>query len=152
MSLQEFIADLPQMKGRVLSSIHTALYAEAVNLIEEFKLRSPLDKDVFRKNWELVNGQKSVGDISSLRIQNRTPYGIFLDEGGEPGGVPWYWPNSKNKKPSGKLIVRNGRVWAGGKSPSGFVIGGITNVVVYRNPSRQRQMAMNIAKSVIEAI
>lgn len=153
-TLQEFVSDLPQMKSRVLANVRNTFYIEAKSLIEELKLRSPVDKDVFRKNWELQDNN-ALGLISSFTIQNTTPYSSYLDEGGEPGGKPWYWPSKKNKGPiskSGKLTEEIGRVWAGGKSPSGFVIGGIVDPVIFNNPARQLLIAEKVADAVIEVI
>ena len=153
-SLQEFIADFSQMRSRVLANVRNAFYIEARNILEELKLRSPVDKDVFRKNWELQDNNP-IGLISSFTIQNSTKYGSYLDEGGIPGGKPWYWPNKKHPGPtskSGKLTEDIGRVWAGGRSPSGFVIGGIVDPVIFNNPARQQLMAEKVADAVIEVI
>lgn len=154
MTLNEFIEYLPSMKKKVLTNIKVAMYMEAVSIVDELKKRSPVDDAVFIASWNLRRTQ-GMNTISSLRINNNTPYGIFLDEGGEPEKVPWYWPNDKNKGPiskSGKLKKVNGKIWAGGRSPSGFVVGGITDVVIYHNPKRQTQMAISVANAIIEAV
>lgn len=155
MTLNEFLEYLPTMKKKVLSGIRATMYSETVSLVEELRKRSPVDKYVFISEWRLVSGRGNAEAISSLRIKNDTPYGIFVDEGAEPGKVPWYWPSPSNPGPisrSGKLKIVNGRVWAGGRSPSGFVVGGITDVVIYHNAKRQRQMANSVAKAIIEAV
>jgi hypothetical protein len=154
MTLQEFIDYLPQMKRKVISNVQTSLYNDAVEVLEELKERSPLDEGVFRIGWELrsVRGSNA---ISKLRIQNKTPYGIYLDQGGTPGDHPWYWPSAHNPGPkskSGKLVIFNGRVWAGGRSPQGFVVGGLVDPVIFYNQKKKNQIAVNLAKAVIEAI
>jgi hypothetical protein len=160
-TLQVFISELGNISKRVESVVRNVMYAESTTLLEELKARSPKDKDIFRTNWEL-RSQNSTGSISHYRIQNRTPYGSYLDEGAEVGGKPWYWPNAGTKgyakrsrgktSNSGKLISMNGRVWAGGKSPSGFVIGGIIDPIIFYNEKRQLQIAQSVANAVIEAI
>jgi len=154
MTLQEFVAYLPQMKKRVLNNVRSTMYVESNKIFEDIVNRSPLDKGPFRASWKLRSNRNG-NAISSVRIQNDTPYGIFLDEGAEPGDVPWYWPNAKNKGPksnSGKLKIVNGRIWAGGLSPQGFVVHGIVDVIIFKNPKRLRELAINVAQSVIGAI
>ena len=154
MTLKEFVDYLPQMKKRVLNNIRSTMYVESNKILSELISRSPLDEGVFRSGWTFKSMRDSA-KISNVRIQNDTPYGIYLDEGGEPRGVPWYWPSIKNRPPiskSGKLKLVNGRVWAGGLSPEGFVVKGIVDVVIFRNSARQRELARSVAQSVIEAI
>lgn len=154
-TLKEFIETLSQNKRRALASVRTTAYRDFVNLTEEMKLRSPLDSGFFRKNWELKERGSNSVKLANFRVQNRTFYGSFLDEGVPPGGVPWYWPNAKNPGPiskSGKLALINGRVWAGGKSPSGFVEGGIVDRVIFYNHKRQLEMADRVANAFVEAL
>lgn len=154
-TLQQFIADLGQVKRRMLAGVRASAYAESKNMLELLKLRSPLDKGLFRANWEVNETGRTQGNRINFRLENRTFYGPWLDQGGEVGGVPWHWPNVKNPGPiskSGKLRVSSGRVWAGGKSPSGFVTGGIVNQVIFYNAERQIEMAENIADAVIGAL
>jgi len=154
MTLQEFIAYLPQMKKRVLSNVRSTMYVESNKILEDIINRSPLDEGPFREGWRLLNSRNG-NAISSIRIKNDVPYGPFLDEGAEHGGVPWYWPNAKNKGPiskSGKLKFVNGRVWAGGLSPQGFVVKGIVDVIIFNNSKRQRVLAQSVAQAIIEAV
>jgi hypothetical protein len=127
--------------------------------LSDFKARSPVDKDLFRSNWKLSRSSSS-GSIASIGIVNRTPYGGYLDEGAEKGGAPWYFPKKdESVSNSGKLRLYNGRVWAGGKSPSGFVgddvdgqMLGITDSIFYMNTKRQIAIARRIADNIVSVI
>lgn len=154
-TLREFITELSQVKRQMLAGIKHSAHVESMNVLELLKLRSPLDKGLFRKNWELVETGRTQGNKINFRLQNRTFYGPWLDQGGEVGGAPWKWPNADNPGPissSGKLKVGMGRVWAGGRSPSGFVEGGIVNQVIFYNIKTQVQIADNIADAIIGAL
>lgn len=154
-TLSQFITDLKQVRRKMLAGVKYAGHVESANVLELLKLRSPLDKGLFRKNWELMEMGRTNGNRITFRLENRTFYGPWLDEGGEVGGVPWHWPNEKNPGPiskSGKLKVGMGRVWAGGKSPQSFVEGGIVNQVIYYNIQQQVIIADNIADAIIGAL
>lgn len=153
--LKSFINDLSKLKRRALDSTRTAFLGEATRLVNEFQDRSPVDDDIFRKNWSLSPKRGSGGTLQSVSILNKTPYGIYLDDGAEIGGAPWYWPKASNPGPvsnSGKLKTSGGRVWAGGLSPSGFVIGGISDVILFNNPKRKLKMAQEIAEAFVRVV
>jgi len=154
-SLDKFISELRLSKRKSLAAIKTTGYIDSVNIMEELKLRSPLDKGTFRKNWDIRELGRTNSKSITFRLENRTFYAPWLDYGGEVGGEPWDWPNENNPGPiskSGKLQVWNGRVWAGGRSPAGFVFGGIINPVIYYNSKRQLDMANHLADAVIGAL
>lgn len=154
-TLSQFITDLSQVRRRMLAGVKQSGHVESLNVLELLKLRSPLDKGLFRKNWELIELGRTQGNRITFRLQNRTFYGPWLDQGGEIGGVPWRWPNEGNPGPvsaSGKLKESMGRVWAGGKSPQSFVEGGIVNQVIFYNVQQQVTIADNIADAVIGAL
>lgn len=80
-------------------------------------------------------------------MSNPTPYGIFMDEGAGVGKPPW---NFSGKSKTGKLVVRNGRVWAGGLNPGhSKTVGGATGPVLLDNPTRVNQLTNKIADVVI---
>ena len=154
-TLNQFITDLSQVRRKMIAGVKVSAFKQSSNILELLKLRSPLDKGLFRKNWEIIELSRTQGNRITFRLQNRTFYGPWLDQGGEIGGVPWHWPNADNPSPvskSGKLKVDMGRVWAGGKSPAGFVTGGIVNQVIFYNTERQVELADNIADAVIGAL
>lgn len=151
-TLQQFLTEMRKSKVRILSGVRATAYTESSNILEMLKLRSPLDKGLFRKNWEIRELGRTSSKKISFRLENRTFYGPWLDEGGEPGGVPWRWPSEKNSgtiSKSGKLKLASGRVWAGGKSPAGFVEGGIVNQVIFYNVQKQVDLANNLADAFI---
>ena len=159
MMLQQFINDIRNMSTRVANSVKSSVYIEGQSLLSDFKARSPVDKDIFRSSWRLSH-QSSSSNIASIGIVNRTPYGGYLDEGAEKGGAPWYFPKKdESVSKSGKLRLYNGRVWAGGRSPSGFVgdnvdgqLVGITDSIFYMNTKRQIKIARRIADNIIGVI
>lgn len=154
-TLSQFINELSTLKKRMLAGVEMSAKIEAVHVMGLLKNRSPLDKGLFRKNWEITVLGRAQGNKINLRIQNRTFYGPWLDEGGEIGGPPWKFPNEKNPGPiskSGKLKVASGRVWPGGRSPEGFVEGGIVNQVIFYNVERQIIIADKLADAVIGAL
>ena len=150
-SIHEFVKSLQQVSKRVLNNVQGVMYDDTVALTQELKDRSPVDKDEFRRNWRFRKLAGHGSAISAFRIENKTKYGVHLDQGVEEGAAPWYFPNP-NKKPSGKLIAVDGMVWAGGKSPSGFVVGGIIDKVIYYNNTRINKLANRIAEAVIGVV
>ena len=160
MKLEQFINDMRNASSRVRNSIKVSLMLECESLLNDFKARSPVDQDVFRTAWTLVRGSSRSNSIASNAIINRTPYGGYLDEGAEKGGYPWYFPKgSESVSKSGKLRLFNGRVWAGGRSPSGFVgddisgqTFGITDSILVYNEKRQIQIARRIAEDIMKVI
>jgi len=150
-SINEFVKSLRQVSKRLYNNVHGVMYEETLELVKELQDRSPIDKDEFRRNWRFRKSGSQGSVISSFRIENKTRYGVFLDQGAEIGGEPWYFPNP-NSKPSGKLKIDNGMVWAGGKSPSGFVFGGIIDKVIYYNDTRINKIANKIAEAAIGSI
>ncbi len=80
---------------------------------------------------------------------NDTPYAIFMEEGAERNKLPWNYPGVRKKR-TGKLAIRNGRVWAGGLNPghSKTVRGAIGPVLVDNN-RRLNQLTKKIADAVI---
>lgn len=152
-NLPEFIKLLRESSKRLKNNVSGAMYPEMVSLTEDLKGFSPVDKDDFRQGWR--NGRISSPPKNALfagRIENRaTSYGHYLDQGVEKGAAPWYYPNP-DKKRSGKLILRNGRVWAGGLSQSGFVVGGIIDKTIYYNNKRINRITIAVADAVIGAL
>jgi outer membrane protein assembly factor BamB len=152
--ISDYSQYLDKIKGKVQPAIHTGLQKEVIAIIDELKKRSPIDSGIFISSWKhnlIASNPTTVG----YRISNDTPYAQVLDEGAEPGGKPWNFPNPNNPGPvskSGKLIYANGRVWAGGKSPSGFVVGGIVDPIIMYNRKRQIQVAQTIAEHILRLL
>lgn len=147
-TVSEFIQEFRELPKRLKDSVTTTLNAEADAIYNDLVALSPVDKAEFQQNWRITKSS-SPGKIQmySMRIDNETPYGVFVDQGAEKGAAPWYFPNPK-KQPSGKLIFRNGKVWAGGLSPSGFVIGGIIDKTIFINTRRLDRIARNLADGI----
>jgi hypothetical protein len=158
MNLSEFINQYSGLDSRLRSSVRSTLFEECRSLAKDFKRRSPIDSGLFASNWVVSRIGRGTGSFAGYSIINPTPYAIWLDEGGQPGGIPWFFPrkdsdgSAANISPSGKLIYKDGRVWAGGKSPSGFVIGGITDKILLNNPKRIDRIANSIADIIIKQL
>jgi len=168
-TLPQFIAALIDSARKIPSSVRVTGYVESVNILQELKLRSPVDKGTFRGNWRM-NESKSDKSSINFRFSNKTFYAPYMEMGGDLGGDPWNWPNENNPGPvskSGKLEVLNGRVWAGGKSPAGSVgrtpdgtapvsgsygMAGISGPVILYNKKRQIDMASKIADAITGAL
>ena len=160
MTLNEFIARLEGFPARYSSQLDRSMTPVVASIMQQFADRSPLDSSTFRGNWRTTRRTTPTG--FRFMITNATPYGIYLDEGGEPGGEPWYWPNANNPSDggnisnSGKLLLEN-RVWAGGRSPAGFVTGGIIDPILMNADSRaallnQNKLMEAAANAVMESI
>ena len=138
------------MGSNMRRNMQIALYKEGANLLNDIKGRSPIDSGLFRKSWVLSRNRFSSGNVfTGIKISNNTPYAFYMEFGAPEGGAPWYYPN-KNKKRTGKLIRRNGRVWAGGKNP-GFskTIGGAIGPVIANNNQRLNKLTKVISNSIL---
>lgn len=131
------------------SNIRSVLYVESTHLLRDFKDRSAIDSGLFVGNWGIGRLPKSSRMFAGVSIFNRTPYAIYLDQGAEVDGPPWYYPGNRKKR-SGKLIRRNGRVWAGGLNPGhSKTVGGIINPVIFQNERRISKLTNLIANTAI---
>jgi hypothetical protein len=148
-SLSKDFANLPS-KIRTVAKI--ALFAESALLLKEFKLRSPVDSGFYRSNWRIYRDRYGTNDtIAGVVIANNTPYyAQFMEYGAEKNKAPWYYPGA-NKKRTGKLITRGGRVWAGGLNPGHRkTVGGAIDPIIFNNKRRQQLLAKKIADAIIK--
>lgn len=164
MLLQDFIREQETLVSRAGISARTALFGHGQQYMSEMKEMSPVDSTEFRSRWALSLQSLKRSTYHKLVITNSTPYGIYLDEGAPFGGPPWFFPTKRQrdsadintddgfKSKSGKLIVKNGRVWAGGLSPYGHVVGGITDTVIFENERKLLRLANDVADGIVAAI
>lgn len=157
MNIQNYISELSTLSARLRLSTKTAMFAEAQAIKSELQARSPYDQGYFASQWFIARQSGNSDNSYSVAIKNNTPYGPYLDQGAEKGGPPWFFPkddsgdNTVSK--SGKLILINGRVWAGGKSPAGFVHEkGLIDSVIYDNDARKLLLAQRILNSAMRVI
>lgn len=142
--------DLKNLRASMKSRINSVLYDESRTLLREFQDRAPVDSGIYRSNWRLMKSRFSPSNtIASFTLSNDTPYAIYMEEGAEKYKAPWYFPRRGSRR-TGKLAVRNGRVWAGGLNPghSKTVHGAIGPVLVDNN-RRLNQLTNKIADAVI---
>lgn len=151
MTITEFTKILNDVPKKFRQSLNANLTPVINDIATQMVRRSPFDTGYFSNRWKV----RKVFTPSGIKytIENKTAnYGVFLDEGAEPGGVPWGWPSANNAgtvSKSGKLAVINSRVWAGGKSPSGFVAGGIVDPILM---SSSYEMANKNQERIAEAV
>lgn len=154
MDVLVYAEQLRSLSSRVRSNVRSVVYANATDYVSEMREMSPLDSGMFKSSWSLSRAGVNRSVYHSLIIRNNTPYGIYLDEGALKGGPPWFFPKKRAgdgaTSATGKLIVKNGRVWAGGLSPYGHVIGGISDTVL--NDRRMLKLAGDVADGIIAAI
>jgi len=148
MNIAEFNNRLSGLYSRVSSNLKSALYEQARLIRHDLQARSPEDTGIFKSSW-VMSRISSADNSLSITVQNPISYGYFLEAGVPIGKAPWYFPHAKSK-PSGKLVVRNGRVWAGGLSPSGFVVEGITIVVA--DSKTEKRVVKSLADGIMGAL
>lgn len=155
MDFDSFLKYTTSLPRKVRTAVKQETLDQSRLLLTDIQKRSPLDSGHFKSQWHISNVGGGTG--ISYSIRNNVVYSVPLDEGAPKGGPPWNFPASGKARGgtlsrSGKLIVKNNRVWAGGKSPEGHVIGGITGSIILNNKKRQKVMANAIADSIIRAI
>lgn len=154
MKLEDFVRNLSQASTKYNVVVPAALYEGMEFLREELKDNSPEDSGYFNSNWKisLTTGLRGAYQSS---VYNDTSYGDALWQGATLDDNPWLFSRQKHQKTwpeskSGKLIYSGGRIWAGGKSASGFVEGGIGDRVV--TDANIHKVAELIADAVVGTI
>jgi len=155
MTVDDFIKQLNGFPGRFKKDLDVKITPVLNTIVSQLAARSPFDTGTFKNQWRIskrLNGLRFV-------ITNPTKYGPFLDEGVEAGALPWFWPNENNPgsiSKSGKLILKD-RVWAGGRSPAGFVTGGIIDPILMNSDiqiavENQNKLAEAAVSAVVDSI
>jgi hypothetical protein len=147
MNIQDFNNHMSRLHSRISSNLKSVIYEQARLIRHDLQARSPVDTGLFRSNWAMSRISKADNSLS-ISVKNPTPYGHWLEGGADIKGPPWYFPSDRAK--SGKLIVRKSRVWAGGLSPSGFVVGGIT--IVVDNSKTEKRVVKALADGIMGAV
>lgn len=149
-SPQSMSLSLYALHNNMRGNMQRALFAEGAVLLNDFKDRAPVDSELFRKSWVLSRNRFASGNIfTGIVISNRAPYAYWMEFGAPEGKFPWFYPNPKKKR-TGKLVRRNGRVWAGGRNPGhSKTIGGAIGPVLVNNNRRLNKLAKLTADSII---
>lgn len=126
------------------------LLNECADIRKDFQERSPVDSGRYRANWRLkASSFRSPSTIASVSIYNDTRYSYFMDLGAEKNQAPWFFPSKARR--TGKLAVRNGRVWAGGLNPGhGKTMHGAIGPALVNNNKRLNKMANSFADTIIK--
>jgi len=142
--------ELRNMATNMRRNTQLTLYREGSLLLRDIKNRAPVDSGTYQKRWVLFRNRFSSGNIlTGISISNNTPYAIYMEQGAEVGGAPWFYPNPKKKR-SGKLVRRNGRVWAGGLNPGhANTVGGAIGPIIANNAQRKKKLSNALADSII---
>lgn len=152
-TVKEVEADIRKVAKTMRSNIQKALFFEATLIKKDIQDRSPVDSGFFRKNWTISRNRfQSGNEFTGVSISNQTSYAFYMEFGAPEGGKPWYYPNPKRKR-TGKLIRRNGRVWAGGLNPGHTkTVGGAIGPIIAENEPRLRKLTNIIADSILGGI
>lgn len=149
-TLSSLIVELKRYRKTIQARAQLALDKEVFSLIDDFRLRSPVDTGDYRKGWRRKISKFSDALAGAL-IVNEDPKAALMEYGAEPRSAPWYFPSSK--APTGKLTESQGRIWAGGLNPGHyFTVGGAIDPVLYRNEQRQLKIANAVASSVMRGL
>lgn len=163
MQITEFIKFIDSFKKKFNLNLSYRLTPVIHDIASQMASRSPVDSGTFKSQWRVT--KRSLRNGVRFRITNPTPYGVYLDSGVEPGAAPWHWPNENNAgtvSKSGKLTVSDSistgiRVWAGGKSPAGFAIGGIVDPILMNasydvSNKNQERIIEAVATALMESL
>lgn len=153
-TLRQYAAQLRDAVRTIRSKTKLVLFKEGTRLVTDFQQRSPVDTGFYRSRWRMSRDRfGSGGSIAAVVISNDTLYAPAMEFGIEKNQAPWFFPagkDGKRKKRTGKLAVRQGRVWAGGLDPGhALTAGGAIDPVIFRNKKRQRALATAIANEVL---
>lgn len=144
-------AEFKRMHNSLRPRISSVLYVECRSLLLDFRERSPVDSGEYKSGWSLITSRFSAPNIlSGYSLRNRTPrYGQYMEYGADVNSAPWYFPG-KGKKRTGKLRVKDGKVWAGGLNPGhDKTAGGAIGPVLSNNKRRINSIAKKVADAVI---
>lgn len=149
-TFQQISTDLKTLNTSLKSRVSSVLYEESRSLLSDFQDRAPVDTGMFRSNWRLMKSRFLPSNtIASFTLSNATPYAIYMEEGAEKNKEPWFFPGKKKHR-TGKLAVRNGRVWAGGLNPGhSKTVKGAIGPVLTNNNRRINELTNKIADAVI---
>lgn len=153
MDLKTFISKMRVFGDNVRKSSQKALYRNESFILRELRAHSPKDSGTFAKNWRAkrlrFSGEKT---LAGLVISNKTVgYGQFAAQGADPGQAPWYFPHAKTK-PTGKLTVVNGKVWAGGLEPGhAKTVGGAISRII-SDKDLLNKLSIEISNESVKAL
>jgi len=151
-SINQMQRELKALGTKMRNSVKSTLQEEAPLLLADIKAHSPEDSGEFKSLW-FIGKSRSIGrgSVANIVIRNTDSKASLMEFGALRNQAPWFYPGSKVK--TGKLIVRHGRVWAGGLHPGhSKTVGGAINRVIYNNTRRQLKIVKKIANGLIEAI
>ena len=151
-SLRQISSELRNMTAKMRSGAKRALYAESQNLRSEFQGRSPVDTGKFQSRWGISRNRFAQGDsFGGVSIFNDNNIAELMEFGAGINEAPWYYPSSTKR--TGKLAVKNGRVWAGGMKPGHTrTFGGAIGAGLFNNNRRLLKLTNKIADGVIGGI
>lgn len=153
MEFSRYVNKLLDSAQKAQDTILEKIRPAALDLKAQIQARSPVDTGSYRRSWRYITIKKA--KEVCLQFKNPVSYGEALNLGSAPGRDPWFWfqpENEGEKSRSKKLIYAEGRVWAGGRSPGGYVIGGVVKPLIDANSSRGRRNIGNITRATTEAL
>jgi len=129
-----------------------ALKKNEAAIMQTLRANSPVDSGFFRSRWRVsLTKFAEAGELAGMIISNDTEhYGQFMEVGAEPGQAPWYFPNKTRKGKTGKLIVADGKVWAGGLKPGhNLTVGGVLQNAFSDKSKILEKLMIDVSNSAI---
>lgn len=138
---------------KIKSNIRNLLTEERKNVLSDLKEHSPFDTGYFSSNWVVTVSRDSYGFV----IKNKTKYSFFMEYGAEKERAPWFYRHRTKKgtyrKGTGKLKIKDGRVWAGGLNPGhSKTIGGPIFKTLFKTQKRLNKITKKYVDAVIVGI
>jgi hypothetical protein len=151
-TIKALIKDLNAAPAKIKAGAQMVLDQLMPSLITDFQARAPVDTGTYKASWIQFSPRfGGPGVIASAGAKNIDPKAAMMEYGATPRTAPWYFPNSR--KSTGKLSEVGSRIWAGGLQPGhSLTVGGAIDPVLFKNKSRQLQIANAVAKQVLRVI
>lgn len=119
-------------------------------VLEDLQRRSPVDTGMYKSSWK-YRESRAGGFLKSVVFYNEDSKFALMEFGAEPNTPPWYYPGAGNRKPSEKLTLAKGKVWAGGLEPGhALTVGGAINPVLEKY--RKAKLGEEISEVVLRRI
>lgn len=150
MRLSDFKRYLLKLATKINTVSKKPFQEETARVLAELQKHSPVDSGKYKESWKVKR------QFLKIVFYNDDPKFGLLEYGAEPNTAPWYFPkgkqsskSKKTSKPTGKLKLVKGKVWAGGLNPGHeLTVGGAITPVLekYKSARFDESMANDIVK------
>ena len=130
-ALLQFSSRFSSFAKTMQSKAEKAISSPSYELFKRLQANSPVDTGYYRSRWQYKSTRsnrrtRGANNLAQIRMDNDTPYGIYLEIGSIPGSYPW--PQAK-PRPVGKTVYVDGRIWSD-TSPGGVMNKSIQEVPI----------------------